>query len=209
MTKSKLRQIYLAKQKSLSESERRKMSLRIGESFFADFDLDDVRYLHLFLSITEKGEIDTSFIINDLWNNFANIKTVVPRVDFEKGVLEHLEFNEESKLQVSHWGISEPVGDEFVDEQKIDLVLVPMLCFDKRGFRIGYGKGFYDKFLSLCREDCLKVGLSFFAPVDEIEDVQNFDVKLDYCVTPKKVWEFRRVSGRRQQLAVKKIIPNR
>lgn len=44
--------------------------------------------------------------------------------------------------------------------------------------------------MSLCREDCLKIGLSFFEPVDEIEDIHEFDVKLDYCITPEKIWEF-------------------
>lgn len=190
MRKSQLRKIYLTKQESLTESERREMSLHINGHFFENFDLDDVRYLHLFLSIAEKGEVDTSFIINDLWGDYVNVKTIVPRVNFEKDVLENLEFNSESKLKVSDWGIPEAVGDEFIDEKKLDIVLVPMLCFDERGFRVGYGKGFYDKFLSKCREDCLKVGLSFFAPVDEIEDVNDFDVKLDYCITPQKIWEF-------------------
>lgn len=166
------------------------MSLHINGLFAENFDLDSVRYLHLFLSIAEKGEIDTAFIINDLWGDYINIKTIVPRVNFEKDVLEHLEFNSESTLKVSEWGIAEPVGDEFVDEKKLDIVLVPMLCFDERGFRVGHGKGFYDKFLSKCREDCLRVGLSFFAPVEEIQDVRDYDVKLNYCITPQKIWKF-------------------
>lgn len=190
MKKKQLRKIYLSKQQSLSQVERRDWSLHINSQLFAEFYLDDIRYLHLFLSIAEKGEINTSFIINDLWSDWVNIKTVVPRVNFEKDVLEHLMFDSETTLKVSHWGIPEPVGERSVDEQKLDMVLVPMLCFDERGFRVGHGKGYYDKFLSLCREDCLKIGLSFFAPVKEIEDVKDFDVKLDYCITPEKIWKF-------------------
>jgi 5-formyltetrahydrofolate cyclo-ligase len=60
--------------------------------------------------------------------------------------------------------------------------------FDRRGFRVGYGKGFYDKFLSECRADCLKIGLSYFEPIDEISDAQNFDVRLDCCITPKEIF---------------------
>lgn len=190
LIKSNLRKVYLAEQKSLNKRDNSKKSLQISERLFEEFNLDDVRYLHLFLSIAEKGEIDTSFIINDLWSDFINIKTVVPRVDFEKDVLEHLEFSSESTLKVSSWGIPEPIGNNFIDEKKLDIVLVPMLCFDERGFRVGHGKGFYDKFLSLCREDCLKIGLSLFDPIDEIEDVKDFDVKLDYCITPQKIWKF-------------------
>jgi len=190
LNKYTLRKTYLGKQKALRESERRELSLHIHRQFIENFILDDVRYLHLFLSIREKNEIDTALFINDLWDGYVNIKTIVPRVNSEADVLEHLEFNSESTLKVSDWGIPEPLGDEFVDEKKIDLVLVPMLCFDERGFRVGYGKGFYDKFLSKTREDCLKIGLSFFEPIEEIENVQHFDVKLDYCVTPQKVWSF-------------------
>ncbi len=189
MKKPKLRKIYLAKQTSLSEVERRERSLQISRQFFTNFDLDDIRFLHLFLSIAENNEIDTSFIINDLWGEYINVRTIVPRVDFEADVLEHLKFDSESTLKVNHWGISEPIGVELVDEKKIDLVLVPLLCFDKKGYRVGYGKGFYDKFLATCREDCLKIGLSFFEPIEEIEDTHKFDIALDYCVTPHKIWK--------------------
>lgn len=170
--------------------QRREKSLQITKNLFANFGLQNVRYLHLFLSIAEKGEIENFFIYQSLLRHFPDVKVIVPRVNFEKDFLQHIEMNNNTLLQINRWGIPEAVGDEFIDEKKLDIVLVPMLCFDERGFRVGYGKGFYDKFLSKCREDCLKVGLSFFAPVDEIEDINDFDVKLDYCITPQKIWEF-------------------
>ncbi|MEZ5346552.1 MAG: 5-formyltetrahydrofolate cyclo-ligase [Pyrinomonadaceae bacterium] len=191
MKKSKLRKIFLKKQSELSETERRDRSLQITGSVFAQFPLEIVRYLHLFLSIAEKGEIDTSAIISKLWREHPSIKTVVPRVNFEKDVLEHLEFDRNTTLQTSSWGIAEPVGNKLIEEKKIDMVLVPMLCFDERGYRVGHGKGYYDKFLSKCREDVLKIGLSFFPPVERIEDIWEEDVKLDHCVTPGKVWHFK------------------
>jgi len=190
MKKSKLRKIYLTKQISLSEVERRERGAQISRQFFTNFDLDGIRFLHLFLSISEKNEIDTSFFINDLWSDYINIRTIVPRVDFEADVLEHVKFNSESTLKVSNWGIPEPVGNQLIDEKKIDLVLVPLLCFDERGYRVGHGKGYYDKFLSKCRKDCLKIGLSFFQPIEEIEDLHKFDVPLDFCITPERIWSF-------------------
>ncbi len=77
-----------------------------------------------------------------------------------------------------------------IEIERIDAVLVPLLCFDERGFRVGYGMGFYDRFLSGCRTNCLKIGLTYFAPTAEISDAQNFDVRLDFCITPKKNWKF-------------------
>jgi 5-formyltetrahydrofolate cyclo-ligase len=62
--------------------------------------------------------------------------------------------------------------------------------FDKKGYRVGYGRGFYDRFLSRCRKDCIKVGFSYFEPVDEIEDVCSLDVKLNYCITHEKFYIF-------------------
>ncbi len=191
MLKANLRKVYLDRQKSLDLDERSKKSLRICMQFFANFDLDDVRFLHLFLLISEKNEVDTSFFINDLWSDYINTKTVVPRVDFERDILEHLRFNSETTLKVNHWGIPEPVGEDFIDERKIDLVLVPLLCFDERGYRVGHGKGYYDKFLSECREDTLKIGLSFFEPIKEIKDIHRYDIRLNFCITPEKVWKLK------------------
>jgi 5-formyltetrahydrofolate cyclo-ligase len=69
-------------------------------------------------------------------------------------------------------------------------VIVPLLCFDRRGHRVGYGKGFYDRYLQKCRPDCIKAGLSFFDPVDLIDDTYADDIPLDICVTPSETFRF-------------------
>ena len=73
---------------------------------------------------------------------------------------------------------------------EIDLVIVPLLCFDKKGNRVGYGKGYYDRFLKQCRKDCIKIGFSYFDPIDQVEDINKFDVKLDYGITPDAIYQF-------------------
>jgi 5-formyltetrahydrofolate cyclo-ligase len=188
MTKSELRQIYLTRQKSLSRAEREIRSRQITEQFFEHFTLENFKNLHLFLSIEKNGEIDTQFIYQKIRQDFPPISLFAPRV--RESELEHLAFTEQTKLVENSWQISEPAGDELFDEKLFDMVIVPMLCFDKSGYRVGYGKGFYDRFLSKCRPDCLKIGVSFFEPVDEISDINRFDVKLDYCLTPNRVWKF-------------------
>jgi len=99
-------------------------------------------------------------------------------------------FDDEVELVDNAFGIAEPSAGEIVEPGEIDLALVPLLAFDQHGYRVGYGKGYYDKFLSQCREDVIKIGLSFFEPVDEIGDINQFDIPLNYCVTPQKVYEF-------------------
>ena len=190
MTKSELRKIYLEKQKSLSDSDRRNKSREIADSFFDNFDLKTVHFLHIFLAIEKNKEIETQFIYERLWRDFPEVTTVVSRVDFQTMTLENLRFAADTKLIRNRWRIFEPAESEAVKLERIDAVLIPLLCFDNQGFRVGYGKGFYDKFLSECRTDCLKIGLSYFAPVEETFDAQNFDVRLDFCITPETVVNF-------------------
>ena len=190
MNKSQLRKIYTARQKNLSPFETKQKSDLIADGFFREFDLSRVQILHCFIAIEKFNEIDTTLIFKRLWENYPQIETLVPRVDFQNGEIENLNFTIDTKLKNNIWQIKEPLNDEMIETKEIDLILVPLLCFDEKGFRVGYGKGFYDKLLKNCRNDCLKIGLSFFEPTEKIADVENFDVKLDFCVTPEKVWRF-------------------
>ena len=70
------------------------------------------------------------------------------------------------------------------------MVLVPLLGFDERGHRVGYGKGFYDRFLAECNPKIQKIGLSLFEPVAQIDDTSDFDIPLDACITPNRIWYF-------------------
>lgn len=190
MLKAELRRIYLARQKSFSQIQRTRKSELIGEMFFANFDLSKINFLHCFLPIEKFNEIDTHIILQKIRLNFPHVQTLVPRVNFQINEIENLLFTHENELAPNLWQISEPTHDELIESGKIDAVLVPLVCFDERGFRVGYGKGFYDRLLKNCRRDCLKIGLSFFPPVEKIEDAQTFDVRLDYCITPEKIFGF-------------------
>ncbi|MDQ3374963.1 MAG: 5-formyltetrahydrofolate cyclo-ligase [Acidobacteriota bacterium] len=187
MTKAELRKIYLAKQKSLSLFERKQKSEQITDGFFVNLDLNKINFLHCFLPIEKFNEIDTNFIFQKIWRDFPQIETLVPRVNLQTDKIENLIFAPETEIVKNAWEIFEPTNNESIETEKIDVVLIPLLCFDARGFRVGYGKGFYDKFLKNCRVDCLKIGLSYFEPVAEIADLQEFDVQIDFCVTPEKV----------------------
>ena len=191
MTKSELRKIYLTKQKSLSDVLRGEKSLQITRHFFQTFDLCKVKYLHCFLPIKRTNEIDTNLIFQKIWRDFPQIETLVPRVNFQTNEIESLKLTPETNLVQNVWQIDEPADNELIETKKIDMVLVPLLCFDARGFRVGYGKGFYDKFLSKCRKDCVKIGLSFFPPVAEISDINEHDIALPYSITPDKVFKLK------------------
>ena len=102
----------------------------------------------------------------------------------------HFLLTDNTKVKKNEYNIPEPVDGIEVRSNKIDVVFVPLLAFDKKGHRVGYGKGFYDKFLSECKPNAIKIGLSFFDPEELITDVFDGDIKLNYCVTPNEVYLF-------------------
>ncbi len=184
MTKSELRKIYLEKRSTLSAADVSDASRRIADRFFETVDLSGVRTLHCFISIPKFNEIDTSAIYERVWRDFPDIVTVAPRTDLASGAIESVIFNSQTVWNENSWGIREPAGGEIVEPADIDLVVVPLLCFDERGHRVGYGKGMYDKFLARCRTGCTKVGVSLFSPVETIADISERDVALDLVITP-------------------------
>ena len=187
MKKAELRKLYLRKQRTLSREERTAKSERIAFNFFSEFDLSTIRYLHCFISIEKFNEVHTRPIFELLWGEFPNVRTVVPRVDFGMNEMVSVRFTRDTELVQNAWEIDEPSHNEIVPPEEIDMVLVPGACFDRDGHRVGYGKGFYDRFLKKCRPECVTIGLSYFEPVEKIDDVHDGDVQLDFVVTPDDV----------------------
>lgn len=99
-------------------------------------------------------------------------------------------FLEGSKPALNAWGIPEPTQGILTDPSIIDFILVPLLAFDTQGYRVGYGKGYYDRFLKDCRNDSKKIGLSFFPPEKTISDLFEEDFRIDAVVTPDKLYTF-------------------
>ncbi len=144
-------------------------------------------FYHLFLAIPEKKEVDTSFLLSILHGKDKNI--VLPKVS-DSNSLKHFLLTDNTKLKRSNWGVPEPVDGIEIPEKKIDVVFVPLLAFDQKGNRLGYGKGFYDNFLGKCRTGVIKVGLSLFEAEEQISDINDNDIPLNYCVTPNRTYSF-------------------
>jgi 5-formyltetrahydrofolate cyclo-ligase len=187
MTKAELRKIFLAKRKEIPADERRRMSQRIADNFFDSFDLTAVRNLHSFIPIEKFGEVDTMLIIRRVWSDFPHVRTFAPRINHETHRIQNVAFSAATEMVETGWGINEPKPDEIAADSEIDIVVTPGLAFDKSLHRVGYGKGYYDRFLGNCRPDCPKVGVSFFEPVGAIDDIHEGDVRLDLLVTPTGV----------------------
>lgn len=187
MLKKELRQKYKAKRQEFSDVEIDDLSLDIANKVLT-LPIWEKNYFHIFLPITEHKEVNTEFILHLLSGKDKEI--VISKSDFQTRNMTHFLLTDNTKIKKNEYHIPEPVDGIEVPTSKIDIVFVPLLAFDKTGHRAGYGKGFYDKFLSECEPETIKIGLSFFEAEEMIENVFENDVKLDYCVTPNAVYEF-------------------
>jgi 5-formyltetrahydrofolate cyclo-ligase len=191
MNKNELRKSALLQRQQYSEEKCAQMSNEIADLFLDNsfFDLSKISYLHIFLPIQHKKEVDTFPIFTKVLSLFPQIKIVLSKCDFTDCSMTHFLYSKDMELKENAYGIPEPVSGTEINPGLLDMVLVPLVVVDQKGNRIGYGKGFYDRFLTACKPDCKKVGLSFENPVTLIP-AEPFDIPLDFCITPEKIFTF-------------------
>lgn len=187
MYKKEIRSKYKTLRKKLSEKEVDEMSLVIANTILT-LPIWEKTYFHLFLPIQEQNEVNTEFILHLLSGKDKEI--CISKSDFETRNMTHYLLTDNTKIKKNEYNIPEPVNGIEVPANKIEVVFVPLLAYDITGNRVGYGKGFYDKFLLECNPETIKIGLSFFEPEELILDTFEGDIKLDYCVTPNRVFKF-------------------
>lgn len=121
-------------------------------------------------------EVDTSSLINN-WSDQKNF--YLPVVAGNDIVFRR--YNPTTKTSISTFGIEEPVGENYTDYKKIDLIIVPGIAFDRKMNRIGFGKGYYDRFLSTVK--IAKIGICFDFQLFESIPSEDHDVKMDYIIS--------------------------
>ncbi|WP_422361328.1 5-formyltetrahydrofolate cyclo-ligase [Reichenbachiella sp.] len=186
--KKKYRTVYLRKRKMLSAQDFDKKNARLLYHFHQFFEEHPGLIVHSFLSIEKNKEVNTWPLIE--WLKNKNKQIVVSKCSTNSNELTHYLFEDYKQLKESKYGIPEPQFGTQVLPKDLDVILIPLLVFDRKGQRIGYGAGYYDRFLSECAPDCVKVGLSLAPPLDEILFTESHDIPMDYCITPLGVYEF-------------------
>lgn len=180
MTKKELRKEYINRRKVLTDQQIEEYSLQIA-NIALQLDIWEYANYHIFLPIKKQKEINTEYLLHVLQGKDKNI--IVSRSNFDDFSMKHYLLTDQTKLLVNSYGIPEPDDKGIqIDEKLIDVVFVPLLAVDKFGNRLGYGKGFYDRFLKKCRPDTIKIGLSFFKPLETKIDVDIHDVGLHYII---------------------------
>jgi len=186
MFKAELRKISQQKRLSMTDDEYQ-LACKQLLHHFSQLDFSAISTIHIFLPITEKKEPDTFLFIGWLQQNHPRIKIIVPKADFETALMSHHEYLGKHDLQKSLFNILEPQSGA-THNGIADLIIIPLLAFDLNGYRVGYGKGFYDRFLS--HSNAQKFGLSLFPPAEKIDDVNEHDIRLDFCITPSGILKF-------------------
>jgi len=187
MTKKELRSKYKKLRNDLSFDEIEDLSLEIANEALK-LPIWNLENYHVFLTIHEHKEVQTDYLLHILNGKDKNV--IVSKSDFETRTMTHVLLTDNVIIKKNEWNIPEPQNGFSVADNQIDVVFVPLLAYDVFGNRVGYGKGFYDKFLSQCKPNVVKIGLSFFDAEPIIEDAFELDIRLDYCITPTKTYQF-------------------
>ena len=185
-TKAVLRTEYQKRRDSLTEEQIADFSIQIS-NLSLTLNIWEYSIYHLFMTNEKNKEIDTSYLLSVIQGK--DKQPVIPKI-VDDNRLEHFLLNDQTLLKNNRWGIPEPLSGITINPKQIEVVFVPLLVFDQQGHRVGYGKGYYDRFLDQCSESTLKVGLTFFDPVTKIEDIETHDISLDFALTPERIYAF-------------------
>jgi 5-formyltetrahydrofolate cyclo-ligase len=189
MEKKEARRMYREKRASITPQQK----LKWDDLLLIQFQTLELPFLDSVLSfypLEVHNEVNTFLITDYLHFKNPGLDIAYPRTDFSDHSMQAIACTVDTVFEDNEYNIPEPLLGEIIPPANLDLVLVPLLGFDREGHRVGYGKGFYDRFLMQCSKDCIKIGLSYFDPVDHLEDADEFDVPLDICITPQEVYVF-------------------
>lgn len=189
MLKKELRKIYKEQRANISSKEKLKlddlMLLQLQKMYF-----EDSLTLLTYWPIGNHNEPNTHLYSSFLRHTIPGLQIAYPVSDFTDSSMKAILINEDTAYTTNQYGITEPKEGIELKPTDLDLIFVPLLICDEQGYRVGYGKGFYDKFLAQCKSDAITLGFNYFSPIDKIQDTDEYDIPLNYCITPEHIYEF-------------------
>lgn len=183
--KEKIRKALLQERENIPEEYFRWASDKIIASLLQLQEIQSAEVIHIYVSMNARREVNTHGIIKKMLA--SGKKVVVPVTNFENGTLKHVQLMDFDDLKANEWGVLEPVSELEVDVEEIEVVVVPMVGGDEQCNRMGYGKGFYDRFLQ--KVEYPKIGLLFEKTLRKVIPTEKFDIPLDKLITEERVIE--------------------
>jgi 5-formyltetrahydrofolate cyclo-ligase len=187
MTKTALRKIYKEKRLAITAKDKLKwddlMLIQLQK-----FNFGNAASLFTYWPMVHEPNVQlyTAY----LKHSIIDLQIVYPVTDFNTTTMSAFAVNDDTLFTENNYGLTEPTNGQLIAPSSIDIVFVPLLVCDTAGFRVGFGKGFYDKYLAQCRKDIIKIGFNYFEPIEKIIDTNKFDIPLNYCITPQRIYEF-------------------
>ena len=195
MEKEAIRLLYRQKRGALSYRQREEMVCQIYSLFFTSVPLTNCLatpncLMGTYLPIERQHEVNTWPLIRHIWQHYPATRTCTPVPEPGTSRMLSVMFTAETVLTHTSRGIPVPPAPYDLSTQQPNLVLVPLLAFDRVGHRVGYGGGYYDRYLADTGHDCLKIGLSFFGPTPMLIPTEATDIGLNGCITPDHFYWF-------------------
>ncbi len=187
MLKSAARTTLLAKRQALSETD----CIKFDDLLLIQLqkmDWSETSVLGSFYPSDTHAEPNTLLLIKYLKYRIPDLRVAYPVINDQNATMEF--YQETEELSVNKWGIHEPLPNHLIPSIEIDSFLVPLVGFDLSGHRIGFGKGYYDRYFARIHQPVKRIGVSYFEPITKLEDTHQFDVPLTHCITPWNIYEF-------------------
>lgn len=178
-----MRKDLLSRRSRIPEDQYYSKSGEIIETLQRLPEVSGAQIIHCYISMNQRREVNTHSLLKELMKKGHTV--AVPLTHMETGELTHVVLKDFNQLKSNRWGVLEPVQGERISEEELDLVIVPMVGGDALCNRIGYGKGFYDRFLQ--KVACPAIGLLFECCLVEEIPVEPFDVRLNKLITEKRI----------------------
>ena len=177
LNKKELRRQLINKRNNIPEKARKEKSLKITEKILESSAIEQANTVFVYVSFG--SEVDTIPLIKDLF--YLGKRVGVPLCNPTDHTMTVYEINDFSQLKKGHYGIPEPdKGLKEIIKDEIDLVIVPGVAFDKKGYRMGYGGGYYDRFLE--DFDGYTIGIAFSECIEEELPRGEFDRKVNEVI---------------------------
>ena len=173
MNKDMIRNQMISVRKNISNKE--KISTKIVDKIINLDIFQNSKVIALYKSMD--NEVDTKLLIN----MFKDKEILLPRVADNE--MEFVRINSNTQYKKSKIGVMEPSGNKYMGN--IDLFIVPGICFDKNGNRLGFGKGYYDRYLK--NKNIFKIGICFDRQVIESLPINDLDIPMDMVITEKRI----------------------
>lgn len=183
-SKSLLRKSILKKRDSIEPFLRYKKDELIIDRLTELKEFKEAKVILLYVSV--RSEPDTRALIRDCL--IAQKRIFLPRINKEKGELEIREISSIDQLKKGPYGIPEPDQDSPLrDINEAELIIVPGVAFDRRGGRIGYGAGYYDKLLTGLKKEIPVVAIAYDDQIVEEIPLEPHDKLVDLIITDREV----------------------